>query len=39
MDKSVDGGSLAAVLHSHAGFDLIKETFYDESFAQQHFLH
>ena len=36
MDKGVDGGSVAGVLQSHAGFELIKESFYDASFAQEY---
>jgi len=38
MDQGVDGGSVAGVLQAHAGFELIKESFYDASFAQQHFV-
>ena len=36
MDEGIDWGSVAAVLHSHAGLEHLEEGFNDEAFAQQH---
>ena len=38
MDEGVDGGSVSGVLQAHAGLELVKEGFNNESFAQQHFV-
>lgn len=38
MEKDGGGRAVASVLQSHVGFGLIKESFHDGSFAQQHFV-
>ena len=38
VDQGVDGGSVSGVLQAHAGLELVKEGFNNESFAQRHFV-
>ena len=38
MDEGMNGGSVADGLQAHAGLEHLKEGFYAESFAQQHFV-